>query len=246
MPDYGVAQRFSRASDTYDSEAREQNMVAARLCAGLPETASRILEIGCGTGTLSRRLLERYPGCELSLNDLSEAMLDECRVSFGRYPKVRFMPGDAETLEFTGKYDLICSNAAVQWFKSLAKFLERMHALLTPEGSLVFSTFGPDNLKEIRALTGRGLDYISAAEIARLMDALGYDAQVAEEHFTSVFGSVRELMLHLKRTGVSGFTHRVWTIGALRKFEHSYKNTFGTGQGVFLTWHPIYVRAQLK
>ena len=101
-----IADRFARARDTYSHEARVQQQVAEKMLQLLTERASplfrRIVEFGCGTGSYSRLLLHKLQPESLLLNDLCPEM-KECLTDLLTQDTVRFIPGDAEALDFPEK-----------------------------------------------------------------------------------------------------------------------------------------------
>ncbi len=115
-------------------------------------------------------------------------------------------------------------------------------------GVLLLSTFGPSNLSEIRQLTGQGLDYTPSMQVAHWLDALAPSVRVEEELYPLSFASPREVLLHLKRTGVTATTTAsdgFWTASKLRAFEEAYQRLFASPTGgVSLSYHPIYLMAE--
>ena len=160
--------RFAANLRSYNSLAVVQERICEELAeligTHVPGKITRGLEVGTGTGFLTRRLLERYPDAEWTLNDLVEA--SECFLQpyvGGR--KTQCYWGDAESLPAFGRpFDLIATASTVQWFDDLPAFLNRTQEMLAAGGRLALSTFGPDNFEEIRATTGDGLVYYTSAE----------------------------------------------------------------------------------
>lgn len=132
-----VAKRFSYSRSTYDREASVQRQVAekmmrlltdALLSAGIPRPQlpthfRHIVELGCGTGSYSRMLLNTLQPETLLLNDLCRDM-EECvrELCTTRTPRVSFLPGDAEALDFPRETDLITSCSTLQWFNDPGAF----------------------------------------------------------------------------------------------------------------------------
>ncbi len=149
-----IIDAFSSASATYEQAATAQKVIAGRLAdkvMGLSLPASpRVLEIGCGTGFLSRSLLERIKGGEWILSDISPAMLARCQENI-HDSRIQWRVMDGEYPDLSpNSIDLIVSSLAVQWFSDLEPALERLKALLKPQGHLLFVTLGSDSFKEWR------------------------------------------------------------------------------------------------
>ena len=157
-----IRRRFSQAVNTYDDHAEAQKRICAHLVQLLTVYTSshfrRVLEIGCGSGGFTRLLKQECQIEEWVLNDLCETWQSAIEELFPSAPPL-FLAGDAERLAFPGTFDLIASASALQWMKDLPRFLHKLSSTLSPGGILAFNTFTPDNLHEIKELTGEGLTY---------------------------------------------------------------------------------------
>ena len=160
---------------------------------------------------------------------------------------VSFLPCDAETLDFPQGTDLITSCSTLQWFADTERFFARCHRFLSDGGILAFSTFGKKNMREIHALTGHGLEYLSLDNLKVLLSPR-FEILYAEEEIVSLpFGTPLEVLRHLKQTGVTGTEKKVWTRGRLQSFCDEYIRMCGNDdRSVSLTYHPIYVIARKR
>ena len=243
-----IAERFARARATYSREARVQQQVAERMMGRirslLPEfSPRRIVEFGCGTGLYSRLLYDTWRPDRLHLNDLCPEMAF-CLDDLTARPGVSFVPGDAETCPLPGGVDLLTSCSTLQWFERPDRFFRRSAALLAPGGVLAFSTFGSRNLREIRALTGKGLAYPSPADLSRWLEEAGLHVLLLDEEEEALcFPSPLDVLRHLRMTGVTGTSGHAWSRGRLADFAQGYARHFGSPRGVTLTYHPVYVIA---
>lgn len=243
-----IQARFAHALPTYDHQADAQRRISRKLASLLPHRGEaryrRMLEIGCGTGGFTKALKQRCRIDEWILNDLCE----ECRENVARLfhgCPPRFIAGDAETLSFPGKYDLIASASAFQWMKEPEAFLRKLSGLLVPQGVLLFSTFAPGNLHEIKALAGEGLTYPTADALAEWLSAAGFDLLHREEEtIVLTFNTPLDVLRHLKATGVTATGNGRWTRGRQESFCRQYAEQFATPGGqVALTYRPLYIVA---
>jgi len=205
-----IAAAFSRAADRYESQASIQLEVARRLAArialwSLP-LEPRVLEIGAGTGFLSRLLLEHIPGGRWLLTDLSEAMLARCRARISD-ARVRFAVADAENPP-PGRYDLIVSSLALQWLVDLGAGLSQLAARLSRGGTLAFATLGQDTFHEWRAahsalgLSCGARSFPSAQDVDAMWPARGSGA-LEEERCRVQYGDARAFVRSLKAVGAA-------------------------------------------
>lgn len=238
--------RFSKAADTYTREAHVQRHIAQKmihlLTHHLPTPCERIVEFGCGTGIYSRLLLQHLQPQQLLLNDICNHMLDACQDL--RSQHVSFLLGDAETLSFPKETQLLTSCSALQWFDAPETFFVRCNNYLASNGYLAFTTFGKENLKEIRQLTGSGLNYRSLQELREGLTPQFDIIHAEEEVIPLTFGTPLDILYHLKQTGVTATAPRTWTRGELATFCTQYTQLFGCQESVALTYHPIYIIAK--
>lgn len=204
-----ISDAFGAAAAHYDAYAGPQRL-AATLVADLaqrqrPDGVARILEIGCGTGFLTRDIQARWPGAELTATDISPGMLEQAAAN-GRVAG-RFMTMDGEAPLFDGPwFDLILSSLAFQWFDDLEGGIARLARLLRPGGSLIFSTMGQGSFARWRAahaacgLTSGVPDY-PTLDALRAMLAGHADAFAFDEDYPLTCNGARGLIAHLKGIG---------------------------------------------
>ena len=204
-----ISDAFGAAATHYDDHAGPQRF-AARLVADLaqrqrPSGVVRILEIGCGTGLLTRDIQARWPGAQLVVTDLSPAMLD--RAAAQGLAGGIFLAMDGESPPFEGPwFDLILSSLAFQWFDDLPGAIGRLANLLTPGGSLIFSTMGQDSFAAWRAAhdacgVAAGVPDYPSLETVRAMLRAYDDSFAFDERVPLDSGGARGLIAHLKGIG---------------------------------------------
>ena len=235
---------FARAHVSYASEAMAQQRMVYQLMSMWPaETPAQqiqsILEIGCGSGFLTRELVRRFAPERALINDLSPVWEEHVAPLFPS-ENWRFVAADAEEYNWKKQYHLIASSACIQWFSNPSLFLRSAYAQLLPGGVLLVSSFGADNLLEIKHLTGSGLNY---PDLDTLLSGIsGYRSIVSQENdrIQLRFPSPLDVLRHLKNTGVNRSHAQFWTPGQLKRFTEQYSQ-FQLGDGSYpLTYHPIY------
>jgi malonyl-CoA O-methyltransferase len=202
---------FDRAAGTYDEAAVLQAQVRDSLLERLNFMAlkpRRAIDAGAGTGHASRALKRRYPQAFIIALDSSLGMLKiAARQQSWLKPFARVC-ADADMLPLQdGSVDLIVSNLMLHWCDPDAVFAE-FRRVLTPQGLLSFSAFGPDTLRELRTAWAECDSLVHVhrfIDMHDLGDALvraGFAAPVLDvERFTLAYLDVRKLAADLKATG---------------------------------------------
>ena len=255
---HNTRQHFERAAHRYDAAAVLQEEVAKRLMARLDYIKvqpKRTLDVGSGTGFLSKDLLKRYPKAEVIALDIAFNMTKICKKQGGWLRKPKPVCADAEQLPFQAdSIDLLVSNFMLQWSNDLPKTFFGFHSVLAPNGLLLFTTFGPDTLKEIRqswADVDNAPHTSSFVDMHEIGDALlqaGFINPVTDmEIITMTYANVRQLLLDIKNIGESN-TVKQRSKGLTGKqkfkaFEDAYEQ-FKTEDGLYpASWEVIYGHA---
>ncbi|NCT66444.1 MAG: malonyl-ACP O-methyltransferase BioC [Rhodanobacteraceae bacterium] len=208
-----VRRAFARAAASYEAHAVLQNEVATRLRERLDESPEfapqRILDVGCGPGGASAALHARYPDAEFVALDLAPAMLGVARTHLGA--AAGYVCADAQALPLAdASVDLVHSNLCLQWCDDPGLALAEFHRVLRPGGLLLFSTFGPDTLKELRAAfaavdaTPHVSRFVDMHDIGDALLATGFRDPVLErDDFVLTYTDVRTLMHDLRAIGAT-------------------------------------------
>lgn len=151
-----IARSFSRAAGTYDQASIVQREIGCRLLERLDLiklNPALILDLGGGTGFLSRQLAQRYPKANVVVCDIAEGMVNFAQHLYASmHPSLSFLCADGDYLPFQDQsVDFVFSNCALQWFTNPKKVFQEIYRVLKPNGLLLFSTFGQDTLKELRS-----------------------------------------------------------------------------------------------
>ena len=239
---------FERNSGSYSENAFVQRDIAITLAEKLGDfdthtaDVANVLEVGCGTGFLTCELAPKFPAAKWHLNDISESM---CERAAAKTAGARIVGGDVMGVDFAEKMDLIVSSSCLQWVSDLPALFEKFAKISSDGAVLAFSTFGAENFRQIKKLTGDGLRYRSRAEIRTLLEAAGFRVLYsAEDILDATFATPADVLRHMKSTGVSGRFARFWTPRKFADFAARYTAEFSDGGGVVLTYNPIYFIAE--
>ena len=122
----------------HDQRTRPCRELAARISIGAP---GRVIDLGCGPGNSTAVLAERWPKCALTGLDSSADMIAAARKS---HPSIDWQIGDiaAWAEKNSGAYDIVFSNAALQWVDNHAALFPRLFRHVAAGGALAIQMPG--------------------------------------------------------------------------------------------------------
>ncbi len=219
---------FGRAARGYDRAAVLQQEVGARALERLQLVRidpGLILDAGCGTGGSAAALRARFPRARLLELDIAPEMLGVARdrLSGGENhwwkkflpsgwrgsARDSFLCADNEQLPLRpGTVDLLWSNLAFQWANDISSVLKECRRVLRPGGLLMFSTLGPDTLKELRQAFAVDSGkphvnrFIDMHDIGDMLVQAGFGDPVMDmEQLTLTYADLNALTTDLRATG---------------------------------------------
>jgi malonyl-CoA O-methyltransferase len=208
---------FERAAASYDGAAALQREVAQRLLQRLDFMKiqpQRVLDLGCGTGQCIPGLMTHYRSAEMVALDIALPMLVRAR-SRGRWlRRPRCVCADAARLPFRDAcFDLVFSNLMLQWCIDLEMVFKELQRVLRPGGLLLFTTLGPDTLRELRDSWARvdGYTHVNMFQDMHdvgdaLVRARFSDPVMDVERLTLTYPDLWQLMRELKLIGAHNVT----------------------------------------
>jgi trans-aconitate 2-methyltransferase len=162
---------MSWSAKQYTTFENERTRPPRDLLTAVPTTdVRRAVDLGCGPGNSTELLADRFPDAQVTGLDSSANMIEAARK---RLPALQFEVADLQGWTDAGPFDVILSNAVMQWVPDHATLFPRLIGKLAPGGSLAIQM--PNNLDEpahraMRALAKDGpwADKLAAAAVARL------------------------------------------------------------------------------
>jgi malonyl-CoA O-methyltransferase len=230
-----VRRHFARAATTYDDSAVLQREIGARLADRLDVVKlvpSAVLDAGCGTGDAQAELAARYPSARYVGLDVALPMLGAARSKVGlrrsalarifatftggrAASEPRFVCADIAAMPFAaGTFDLVWSNLALQWVGDLPAAIAEMNRVLAVHGLAMFTTFGPDTLKELRAAFS-GVDrhvhvsgFVDMHDVGDMLVAAGFaDPVMQMDMMTLTYEDAGAMVRDLKAIGATNAAH---------------------------------------
>ncbi|MDE6329680.1 MAG: DUF452 family protein [Muribaculaceae bacterium] len=254
-----IGRHFAKALPTYDENADAQRLIIDRLVEMLPAErlpkCAAMLEIGVGSGMLTRALAAKA--------DITDALyVDLYPVPrLGLFEKERYVEADIEKWlpeVADGSFDLIATANTIQWLADPEAFFRNAARALRPGGRLLCSTFITGNLKELDSRRPSPLIYRSREELECMIRRYFPDVEMRDRPIRLEFRSRREMLLHLKLTGVAGGGASSLPIAtapslsspvnptASSQIEAAVNGTPSVSSPITLTYYPLYISASTR
>lgn len=187
-----------------------------------PRPGMRVVDLGCGTGELTRRLHLHVEARATVGIDRSGAMLEKSAAFVAE--GLRFEAGDIATFQARGEYDLVFSNAALHWVPDHDALFARLAEALAPEGQLAVQM--PANFDQPAHLAAREVaseppfvavlgapqaeNVLAPEAYARLLARLGFGAQhVRLQVYPHLLGGREDVVEWVKGTLLTRYAERL-------------------------------------
>lgn len=235
---------FERAARSYDEYAVLQRQIAEEMLERLLTVTiepRHVIDVGCGTGFCTRRLHKIWPAVQITGFDLAAGMLQQANGQKGWFSRQTYCQADAVSLPVkNASIDVVFSNLMLQWCDPVAVFAE-FRRVLNDDGLLMFSSFGPDTLNELRqswASIDERPHVINFADMHDHGDALlqaGFREPVMDvDRFTLTYSDVLGLLRDLHGIGsrnvMSGRRSGLMGRDALQRLAQAYQH-FADNEG---------------
>ncbi|MCG8378634.1 MAG: malonyl-ACP O-methyltransferase BioC [Proteobacteria bacterium] len=248
---------FNSSAEDYDAFSVLQRTVSDRLIEGFDEISikpSFILDLGSGTGYATGRLKKLFKKSFICQLDISDQMLKQSKRKPAWFKKNYLICADAMQIPLPDdSIDIVFSNLMLQWCHDIDAVFAEVNRVLKTGGVFIFSSFGPDTLKELRESWLSVDDSIHVNAFIDMHDVgdsairNGLDAPVLSvEHIVLTYDDCWQLMHELKKIGShninSGRRKTMTGKTRLQKMIHSYES-FRQENKLPATYEVIYGHA---
>jgi malonyl-CoA O-methyltransferase len=253
-----IAARFSASAATYDDSARVQETVAehvANLLSGLP-MPRLVLEVGCGTGFLTERLLTALPAAKIHALDISKEMIKRAQSRLAEAVRVEWVVADAREFAGDQRYDLIVSSSSLHWILPVAEAFSALRAHLTARGHLAFGMMLGGTLAELHAarrrVTGKttGANLPDEVEVLTALRSTGFHVARHERSTLRIeYPSAERFLKAVHDQGTTGGDvsrgDRPLNRAELKRLAADYAAHYRSAKGgVTATYEVLYAVAQ--
>lgn len=258
-----ISARFHAAAPTYDLQPGVQPAVAERVADMVSASnclqygdSPRILEVGCGTGSLTALLTARYPHTKILAVDIAPSMIEQARKRLGAPEQVTWETSDVQHLEIEpGSLSLITSSSALHWVQPLQPALEKLAGGLKPNGKLICGLMVEGTLAELRSLRREiapqktaGVELPGKDHVIGAMLAAGFNVTTAhDKELIARYPSATDFLRALNRQGVTGglyAPHQRLNRSELKQLMDEYETQYAHPEGgVIATYRVLFAEA---
>ncbi len=240
-----VGRRFARIAANYDTAdffAREVDRRMQERLDFVNLKPGRVLDLGCSRGGSFPGLSARYPEADLIGLDLAPAMLTAQRVQragwqrwlgLGKSTGPLRLAADAAKIPLKSRSTaIIWSNLLLHWLNDPLPALAEAHRVLDVGGLLMFSTLGPDSLKELRAAFADGYAhtqrFIDMHDLGDMLVGVGFADPVMDmEVITLTYDDLDTMFTEMRAAGSScamkARRHGLTGRGSLEAMRRTYE-----------------------
>ncbi len=210
-----IRQRFSAAATTYSQEAVIQEKVSQQLIKLMEDSGKQpleILELGCGTGLLTRKLSKLYPKAHITAVDISEKMIMQAQQECASCKRIKWIIADAVEYTCASRFDIIASSSALHWMQPIRKTFSKSFNHLKKNGAVYFGMMTKETLKELHSarkavipgkLPKKSLP--SARSVIKAIESCGFSKiETMTDTETLLYKDMRSLLNSLHNLGVTG------------------------------------------
>ncbi|MFC1595994.1 methyltransferase domain-containing protein [Candidatus Margulisiibacteriota bacterium] len=259
-----IKNSFSRRAGEYDKTAQLQQSIASELIKKISVVQpGNILDIGCGTGFLTKLLAEKYPEARICALDLAPGMIEQAKK---KLPQVEYQIADAEALPYPDQsFNGVFSSATYQWLDNPQQAFQEAGRVLKGDGLFAFSMFGGKTLYELRDSYRQAFnslypehsvplhDYVNFADLFTMLEDFTI-INLTKQITTTIVPDLNSLLKLLKSWGARN-AHPAQLPGLGKRkllklteelYQRNYFTTDNENHGLNVTWEVFYAKVMKK
>lgn len=194
---------FDKAVNTYDLFSYPQQMIGHQLVEKLTKfqkSAYSIVDLGCGTGSVTKILADSMNYYHFSAIDLSESFILKAIDRLKPY-KIACFKQDFENMKAIFSADLVFSNMALHWSSDISSLFCNVNKILKPAGIFAFTIPVHGTFHELNTSKN---DFFSHEDVLSKIGVAGFDIIESEEDSIVIgFNSWLSALRSIKATGAN-------------------------------------------
>ncbi|WJG08055.1 methyltransferase domain-containing protein [Aliiglaciecola sp. LCG003] len=245
-----LARQFGQAAKVYNDIAQVQLDIGFDGLQMLPQSGDSALDIGCGTGRLTRQLAHRFN--KVFGIDLASGMIEVAKNDMGKTDNVQFSVADAEQLPFeSGQFDCVFSSMALQWCIPIEASLGQVFSVLKPGGKAVLTILNDGSLNELKASWAqvdsipRVNQFLSHAQIVKGARSAGFVVEDAQKTYVTWHANTRAVLNSVKKIGAGVLSDTgnkaSLTRTTLAKLASAYESQYAINKHLPLTYQVSFL-----
>jgi malonyl-CoA O-methyltransferase len=256
-----IKNNFEMKARAYDDHAGVQRIMALELAeiTQKDRKIKKIFEIGCGTGILSKMIIEKLDPEIIYLNDLSPTMLDITKEKLVPLQgRLNFIEGDFERLNCNLSFDLILANAVFQWFENFENAIKKISSILNPSGILIFSVFVKGTFHELDSSFDKTykeldldnkkhvLDFYSKDDIKKILERNDFSCELLNcRDYVFCYRSPLEFLSTIHNIGAVNSANEKVKYSVMKKMFECYQKDFqDDNNSIPATYNVLYCLAR--
>lgn len=226
-----IKQNFSAASGSYDLVANIQRDAADYLVNTLLKkflnfNPNSILDVGAGTGYVTKKLLHYFPNSIYVVNDLADHMIQQAKHNLSAYKNIYFCNGDIEYIDIEF-HSLIISNMALQWVSNLDNVIKKLfdNSRILAFSCLLYGTFKEwDNIFNKLSIPVATYKYPNKLNLQQQLLALKPKKYFfSTKNFVLEFSNAINFIKYLKNLGANTTNTNISIKDLKALLEYNYK-----------------------
>ena len=211
MSDNNIKKAFNKAAESYDAYCQLQLSTGKKLISLIQPYAhptSRIIDLGCGTGIVTRELVAALPHDEFFAIDVADQMIEKARTQLQDYSLTLSTANFDQPLTL-GRFNISFSNMALHWSHDFVNTLKQLLHTLTEDGILAFSIPLLGTFAEIESYCAIN-DFMDSIFVKKILDNSGYHIiQMQTEAMTFEFADFLQALRSIKKIGANYVKKRI-------------------------------------
>ncbi|GAA0853310.1 methyltransferase domain-containing protein [Aliiglaciecola litoralis] len=246
-----IAQQFGKSAKRYDHAAQVQADIGFDALQNVPMQGNRALDIGCGTGRLTKILAQRFQSvCAI---DLSAGMIEQASINNAASTNIDFSVADAESIPFgDSHFDFVFSSMVLQWCDPISNSFQQAYRVLKPGGRGVIALLSEGSMHELKSVwhalgeSKRVNTFYHHQHLVDEIQQVGFVLEHQQKRYITYHADTMSLLNSVRHVGASAIPKEtggaMLTRESIRQMDKVFVANFGHHQALPLTYNVSFLR----